>query len=308
MKRIIALIVMFLLTFVYLSLSIAELPAKFPKMNSETYVFTSFEKRLKTMRILALPNRDKDVKDLKTSFEGTGIRIVVLPSEKIARALEVGMIDGAVCTFKELVFDLKRKFPEGIALSLYPEIALFDPKLQTSATYRRVGLSFKYPKGQEITEKGVPLYGEKPSKEAGSIWIKSDPKTNPVILVSWLPNKKRDYKLIAKLMGVSIKARKPNHDIHIEQKMRELKLGNHRLLLQRFCTQGREGILLNISTGWFCDQSKRIFKITVSAPWKKPTFVVHSVGNPVPDWPPVKSDPSFIAFQEIVNAFTCHGL
>ncbi len=74
MKRIIALIVMFLLTFVYLSLSIAELPAKFPKMNSETYVFTSFEKRLKTMRILALPKRDKDVKDLKTSFEGTGTR------------------------------------------------------------------------------------------------------------------------------------------------------------------------------------------------------------------------------------------
>jgi hypothetical protein len=189
------------------------------------------------------------------------------------------------------------------------EFVRFDAQnLQITDTYHRFGLSFKIPEGQKITEKGVPLFGEKPTKEYGSIWIKSDLKTEPLILVSWVPSKKRDYEIIAKMMGASIKAMKPKHDIHLEKKMRELKKINHRLLLQRVCTQGKEGILLHVVTGWFCDQSSKIYQIHVSAPWKKPTFVVHSLSNPVPDWPSVKNDPSFIAFQQLIKSFICHDL
>ena len=175
-----------------------------------------------------------------------------------------------------------------------------------SEKYERYGVSFKFPKSQDIIEKAVPLYGDKPSKEAGSILIKSDPSTSPVILISWLPSKKRDYRLIAELMGVGIKARKQNHDIHIENIMRELKLKNHKILLQRFCTQGEEGILLNIIAGWFCDKTDRIIQIEAAAPWKNPTFVVHSTGNPIPDWPRLEKDPSFSAYKMIADSFKCH--
>jgi hypothetical protein len=175
-----------------------------------------------------------------------------------------------------------------------------------SKKYERYGVSFKFPKGQNIIEKAVPLYGDKPSKEAGSILIKSDPSTSPVILISWLPSKERDYKFIAELMGVGIKARKQNHDIHVENIMRELKIKNHKILLQRFCTQGEEGILLNVIAGWFCDKTDRIIQIEAATPWENPTFVVHSTGNPIPDWPRLEKDPSFSAYKMIANSFNCH--
>jgi len=197
-------------------------------------------------------------------------------------------------------------FPKTLMLISFAMILSYA--CNNSETYKRFGVSFKCPKGQNITEKAVPLYGDKPSKEAGSIWIKSDPSTNPAILISWLPCKKKDYRLIAKLMGVNIKARKPNHDVYIEKIMRELKLVNHRLLLQRFCTQGREGSLLNVNTGWFCEKTNRIFQIDVSAPWKDPTLVVHSLGNPIPDWPRLEKDPSYLAFQKIAESFNCHDV
>ena len=199
---------------------------------------------------------------------------------------------------------MKKNMVMGVFVCI--SILIIDFSNSIAGTYTKFGISFDYPKDQDILVKGVPLYGKEASKNAGSIWIKSDPKTNPVILISWLPSKRRDYKYIAKMMGVGIKARKANHDIHLEKRMREMKVEGHLVIVQRFCTQGREGILLNVIAGWYCDQSNRIFQITCSAPWKDPTFIVKSLNNPEPSWPPVKNDTSFVAFKNLINSFTCH--
>jgi len=305
MKQICALIGICLLISVSLSLNAAEIPLNLPKINMEAYLFTRSEIELKNMERLALLPQGRDVDELKISFERHGFIMMLMPVSVINRAIETGVADGIVCTSKELIIELKKKYPDGLAFSLYPEIALFDQKLQISETYQKFGLSFRCPKDQKITERSHPLYGDKPTNKIGGIWIKSDPKTDPVILVSWLPGKKADYEEIAKLMGVAIKARKQNHEIHLEKKMRELKLRNHRLLVQRYCTQGKEGILLNVVAGWICDHSSRVYQITVAAPWKKPTFVYSSDG-PALDWPSVENDPSFIALHELIKSFNCH--
>jgi hypothetical protein len=86
-------------------------------------------------------------------FNCLRFRIIILPSEKIGRTLEVGLADGAICTFKELIFELKQKFPEDVAFSLYPKIALFDESPQIAETYHKFRLSFKCLQNQQITEK-----------------------------------------------------------------------------------------------------------------------------------------------------------
>ena len=181
---------------------------------------------------------------------------------------------------------------------------------ENSQTYDRFGISFKYPKDQTITVKGVPLYGNEASNESGSILIKSDPKTKPVTTISWLPERQENYKTIAKMMGAFIRAAKLNHEVYLEKTMRESKLKNHKLLLQRYCTSGREGFLLHVIAGWYCGETNRIFQINVSAPWEKPTIIVRGtrVADKMPDWPDLEKDKSYLTLKKITRTFSCHHI
>jgi class 3 adenylate cyclase len=109
-----------------LKMLLAEMPWKPSKMNSETYLFFPTKKRLKNAKILVLSIVKSDPQILKKSFEDKGVRIARMPQAEMFRALEVGVVDGVVTTSTDIVSSLRKKFPDCVALSLYPEITLLD--------------------------------------------------------------------------------------------------------------------------------------------------------------------------------------
>jgi len=172
-------------------------------------------------------------------------------------------------------------------------------------TYNKFGFSFHYPEDQQLVEKGTPLYGKKPSYRAGNIWIGSDLKTKPLVLIAWFPARdEEDPKDIVKILDAAIRARKQDHDVYLGKILQSNQSG-HKIYITRFITVGKEGYLLNVTCGYHCDVSKRIFHITSSAPWKNPTIVYGSNGAG-PQWPDLNKDPSYIAYENLAKSFRCH--
>ena len=109
-----------------------QLQQKLPNLTSETYLFSLNEKALKRLKLLALASVKNNATDLKKSFQEKGFKIALMPKSEAPRALETGIVDGIVTTSKEVMFDLKKKFPKGVSLQLYPEISKLDQKPQIS--------------------------------------------------------------------------------------------------------------------------------------------------------------------------------
>jgi len=105
------------------SIIIEGVEYNFPKMNSESYLFSLKEKYLNPKNIFAMTLAKKDIQN---KFKDSGFRIALIPSQEILRALEVRIIDGVVTESKDLVDKFKTKFPDGVVFSLYPKIVKIE--------------------------------------------------------------------------------------------------------------------------------------------------------------------------------------
>jgi hypothetical protein len=93
----------------------------FPKMSSETYLFAINDKRLDKLKIIAIPEQEAALENLKSVFETNGFRVAIIPDDLVARTLETGMVDCAVSTSMQIVSELKDRFPKGLMISLFPK-------------------------------------------------------------------------------------------------------------------------------------------------------------------------------------------
>ena len=103
-----------------------DLLTNFPKMSSEAYLFALNDKRLNKLRMIAIPEQEADLENLKSLFEKNGFRVGIIPEDLIARALETGMMDCSVSTSMELVSELKDRFPEGLIINLFPKPTILN--------------------------------------------------------------------------------------------------------------------------------------------------------------------------------------
>lgn len=124
---------------------LTQIGQKLPEINSETYLFTLNENSLKRMKLLALTSVKKSAAILTKSFEEKGIKIATVQRQKLAGSLEMGIVDGVVTTSKELIFYLKKIYPNGLSLQLYPEISGINQRPQVSKPdeiYGKIGSKF----------------------------------------------------------------------------------------------------------------------------------------------------------------------
>jgi hypothetical protein len=103
-----------------------DLLTNFPKMSSETYLFALNDKRLNKLKMIAIPEQETDLENLKSLFEKNGFRVGIIPEDLIARTLETGMMDCSVSTSMELVSELKDRFPQGLIISLFPKPTILN--------------------------------------------------------------------------------------------------------------------------------------------------------------------------------------
>ncbi|MGD2125754.1 MAG: hypothetical protein PVG99_06710 [Desulfobacteraceae bacterium] len=176
-------------------------------------------------------------------------------------------------------------------------------------TYNKFEFSFEYPGKVDVVERGTPLFGKKASHEAGNLRIGTtsdltDGKVEAIFMVAWFPAQQADRAEVMKIVGAALKGRQQGHDLHLGGKV-ELDQEGHRVWGARFCTQGKEGILLNVAGAWYCDVSKRIFHLTSAARWENPTFIMSGSGAG-PEWPDAKKDSSFKAYEKLLRSFHCH--
>ena len=126
MGKIITLAGIFLLVVTLDITQAGDLLPNFPKMSSEAYLFALNDKRLNKLKIIAIPEQEADLDNLKSLFEKSGFRVAIIPEDLIARTLETGMTDCSVSTSKELVFELKDRFPGGLIISLFPKPTILN--------------------------------------------------------------------------------------------------------------------------------------------------------------------------------------
>ena len=117
-----------------------KMQENFPKVTSETYLFSPNEKRLSRMKILALVSWQGDSADLTKRFEEKGMKIAKIPQSEAPRALEVGIVDGVLTTSKDLIDELKKKFPEGVILRNYTESSLTDSTASSTTDDKGIGV------------------------------------------------------------------------------------------------------------------------------------------------------------------------
>jgi hypothetical protein len=103
-----------------------DLLPNFPKMSSEAYLFAMNAKRLKKLKMIAIPEQEADLEDLKSLFEKSGFRVGIIPEDLIGRTMETGMMDCSVSTSKEFVSELKDRFPKGVIISLFPKPTILN--------------------------------------------------------------------------------------------------------------------------------------------------------------------------------------
>ena len=109
-----------------------EVSKKLPTISSETYLFATREKALRNARLIAFTVVETNHDSLKKGIEKKGVRIAKIPPLEIERALETLIVDGVITTSSALVEKLRHNFPQGIAISLYPEPSLMSEKSQTN--------------------------------------------------------------------------------------------------------------------------------------------------------------------------------
>jgi class 3 adenylate cyclase len=107
-----------------------EFSKKLPTISSETYFFATREKALRNAKLIAFTMVETNSDSLKKSFEEKGLKIAKIPELEIERALETLIVDGVITTSKALVEKLRRNFPQGIAIRLYPVFGLLEEKSQ----------------------------------------------------------------------------------------------------------------------------------------------------------------------------------
>jgi hypothetical protein len=126
MGKIITLAGTFLLVVTLVIGQAGDLLTNFPKMSSEAYLFALNDKRLNKLKMIAIPEQEADLENLKSLFEKSGFRVGIIPEDLIARTLETGMMDCSVSTSMELVSELKDRFPEGLIISLFPKPTILN--------------------------------------------------------------------------------------------------------------------------------------------------------------------------------------
>ena len=126
MGKIITLAGTFLLVVTLVIGQAGDLLTNFPKMSSEAYLFALNDKRLNKLKMIAIPEQEADLENLKSLFEKNGFRVGIIPEDLIARTLETGMMDCSVSTSMELVSELKDRFPEGLIISLFPKPTILN--------------------------------------------------------------------------------------------------------------------------------------------------------------------------------------
>jgi hypothetical protein len=126
MGKIITLAGIFLLVVTLVIGQAGDLLTNFPKMSSEAYLFALNDKRLNKLRMIAIPEQEADLENLKSLFEKQGFRVGIIPEDLIARTLETGVMDCSVSTSMELVSELKDRYPEGLIINLFPKPTILN--------------------------------------------------------------------------------------------------------------------------------------------------------------------------------------
>jgi hypothetical protein len=126
MRKITKLAVIVLLATIAVIVHADDLLTYFPKMSSETYLFAINDKRLDKLKIIAIPEQEAALENLKSVFETNGFRVAIIRDDLVARTLETGMVDCAVSTSMQIVSELKDRFPKGLMISLFPKPSLLN--------------------------------------------------------------------------------------------------------------------------------------------------------------------------------------
>lgn len=168
-------------------------------------------------------------------------------------------------------------------------------------TFNKFGLSFNYLENMEVEEKGVSLYSEEATEEAGSVLIR---KPGVCLEVFWLPMEDADHLYIEDLLSAYISGRKEDHNFYLGDVI-ETEQDDDWALRVRFYTSGEEGILLNIAKSWYCDTSNRVFIVSCGAEWGDPVIITDG-SRSMPDWPKFNQDPSYKTYKKVVSSFQCH--
>lgn len=126
MHKIIKLAIIILITTSAVIVYADDLLTYFPKMSSETYLFAINDKRLDKLKIIAIPEQEAALENLKSVFETNGFRVVIIPDDLVARTLETGISDCAVSSSMQIISELKDRFPKGLVISLFPKPSILN--------------------------------------------------------------------------------------------------------------------------------------------------------------------------------------
>lgn len=126
MHKIIKLAIIILITTSAVIVYADDLLTYFPKMSSETYLFAINDKRLDKLKIIAIPEQEAALENLKSVFEANGFRVVIIPDDLVARTLETGISDCAVSSSMQIISELKDRFPKGLVISLFPKPSILN--------------------------------------------------------------------------------------------------------------------------------------------------------------------------------------
>ena len=164
-----------------------------PAVSSKINIFYLDENRVSRMRILAATSWEGETAAVIKDFQDSGIKIAKMPASEVARAMEVGIVDGVLTASEDLIAELKQKFPRGV-LRGHPDIAekdrVEDKKVSTVAADRA-------PK--DSIPSGSKIKGEAAGKEPGSL--------KPVTAEAFGPVEKdwsNDWSVVQELAGYTL--------------------------------------------------------------------------------------------------------
>jgi hypothetical protein len=169
--------------------------------------------------------------------------------------------------------------------------------VMVAETYDKFDISFQYPPGMELTEKAVPYYSTKASRDHGVVNLR---KPGFLISVNWMTPEEGvnvDSSFLGDILDQFI-AGASEGDIMFESE-RHYTSGVHRphtVMEQRYALQVQNTV--NSVGVWWCQQSGRVFLVAVTRDWEGSTHLT--------DVPTEGKDYSWETYDQVRRSFRCH--